>query len=219
VIYVVRYGDTLYSIARRFGVSVQAIAQINSISRPSYIQTGQRLIIPRGTCATPTPSANPIVYIVQKGDSLYSIARRYGTTVQALAVANHIANPSLIYVGQRLIIPGTGAPVPPPARIHVVQPGETLYSIARYYGVSVWTIAAANGIADINRIYVGQRLVIPMGAPSGGVVYIVQPGDTMFGIGRRYGLDVWTIARANGITDLDTIYVGQRLVIPIAAPH
>lgn len=161
VIYVVQSGDTLYSIARRFGVSVQALIQINNITRPSFIRTGQRLIIPRGTAVTPTPSANPTIYVVQHGDTLYSIARRFGTTVQALALLNHIANPSLIFAGQRLIISGSGTPVPPPARVHIVQPGETLYSLARRYGTTVWAIVVANHLASANVIYVGQSLVIP----------------------------------------------------------
>ncbi len=104
--------------------------------------------------------------------------------------------------------------------IHVVQAGETLSDIAVRYGVNMWTIANLNGIANANRIYVGQRLVIPTGpaAPTTGTVHIVQPGNTLIGIGLRYGLDAWTIARANGISNLNHIYVGQRLVIPVAQP-
>ena len=101
--------------------------------------------------------------------------------------------------------------------VHVVQRGETLYSIARRYGVDVWTIARANGIANPNRIYVGQRLTIPAWQPVR-TVHVVQPGETMTGIALRYGVDAWTIARANGITNLNHIYVGQRLAIPGAAP-
>ncbi len=101
--------------------------------------------------------------------------------------------------------------------IHVVQRGETLYSIARRYGVSMWTIANANGITNPNRIYVGQRLSIPSGGAAGRV-HVVQAGETLLHIALRYGVDAWAIARANGITNLNYIYVGQRLVIPGTTP-
>jgi LysM repeat protein len=163
IIYVVRMGDTLYSLARRFGTTVTAIAQLNGITNTHRIWIGQRLIIPRGTGTVPTvtPFPSPGVYVVQLGDTLYSIARRYGTTVHALAVANKIANPSRIYAGQHLVIPGGSTTPPPAGQIHVVQPGETLYSIARRYGTTHWAIAMANNLANPNVIYAGQRLVIP----------------------------------------------------------
>lgn len=101
---------------------------------------------------------------------------------------------------------------------HVVRPGETLYSIARLYGVSVSAIAQANGIVNPNMIYVGQVLYIPTCAPvSGGVTHIVQPGETLTRIALRYGVSVWAIANANGLTNINRIYVGQRLVIPSGA--
>ena len=101
---------------------------------------------------------------------------------------------------------------------HVVQPGDTLFSIARRYGVSMDAIALANGIANPNRIYVGQRLLIPTGGTPSGTVHVVQPGETLISIALRYGVDMWALARANRITDLNRIYVGQRLVIPGAGP-
>lgn len=123
--YVVVRGDTLASIARRFGVTVQAIVQANGLANPNLIFAGQRLIIPVGGAPQPTPGQPPpptqapppqqSTYVVRPGDTLGSIARRFGVTVQALAQANNIANPNLIFVGQTLIIPGgTGQPQPTP---------------------------------------------------------------------------------------------------------
>jgi len=105
--YVVRRGDTLFSIARRSGTTIGAIAQANGLSNPRYIRAGQRLIIPGvcPACAPPSAAPGATVYIVRRGDTLYSIARRYHTTVAAIAWANGIANPHRIWVGQRLVIP------------------------------------------------------------------------------------------------------------------
>ncbi len=110
-----------------------------------------------------TPSTPPIsgnYYVVQRGDTLYSIARRYGVSVWELAAYNNISNIHYIYVGQVLLIPGTKSAL---ARgdYYVVKRGDTLYSIARRYGVSAWQLASYNNIRNPNRIYVGQVIHIP----------------------------------------------------------
>jgi LysM repeat protein len=118
------------------------------------------------------------------------------------------------------VIPASAAPSES-GGVHIVQRGETLYSIARRYGVNVWTLARDNGITNPNRIYVGQRIYLPKAAPSQqptGNVHVVQPGETLYSIARRYGVSVWAMARANGIANLNYIYAGQRLTIPGAAP-
>ena len=102
---------------------------------------------------------------------------------------------------------------------HTVRPGETLSSISRMYGVSSWTIASFNRLANPNRIYVGQRLYIPNQpgegrTPGCGSTCVVRSGDTLYSIGRAYGVSPWSIATANGISNLGRIYVGQRLHLP-----
>ncbi len=99
-----------------------------------------------------------LYHTVIYGETLSSIARKYDVTVAALVDANGIADPNLIYTGQRLLIPElTGRQV----TIHVVEPGESLLSIAAHYGLSIWDIAERNNIMNVNLIFVGQRLVIP----------------------------------------------------------
>ena len=122
--HVVQAGEHLTGIARRYGVTIAAVAAANRISNPSRIFAGQRLAIP-GTGASPpaaTPAtapaapAAPVVvartHVVQAGEHLTGIARRYGVTIAAVAAANRISNPSRIFAGQRLAIPGTGASPP-----------------------------------------------------------------------------------------------------------
>lgn len=110
------------------------------------------------------------IYTVQPGDNLFRIARRFETTSSALAAANGIANPSLIFVGQVLTIPGATSPTPAPATpppaggtVYIVQPGDTLFRIAVRNNSTVSTLAAANNIANPALIFVGQRITIPAG--------------------------------------------------------
>jgi LysM repeat protein len=165
--YTVRWGDTLFSIAEKFDTTVDAIKDANGLTS-DFITVGQELIVPgAGMPSEPgRPSeGNPSVHIVQPGENLFRIALRYGTTVDAMAEANHIVNPWFIYVGQELRIPGggDGMPMPPgsPGRTHVVQPGETLYSIAVRYDTTVQALVMANNLSNSNLIYVGQTLNVP----------------------------------------------------------
>ena len=163
-VHVVQWGDTVYSLARRYGTTVAAIVQANGLTNSNSIYAGQRLIIPTGgTVFPPTAPGTMAHYTVQKGDTLYSIAYRYGTTVGAIAAANNIYNPSFIYTGQRLVIPAGQLAGLPPAAVtcYSVRKGDTLVSIALRHGTTVSAIALANNLANPSFIWVGQCLVIP----------------------------------------------------------
>ncbi len=114
----------------------------------------------------PHPQSPDVIHVVQPGETLFAIAQRYGTTVEVLVAANDIENPGLINPGQRLVVPlpsptPTATPLPIGSRIHVVKPGETLFSIAQRYGVTVAVLSQANGIMDPVILGVGQQLIIP----------------------------------------------------------
>jgi len=119
------------------------------------------------------------VYVVQPGDTLFAIALRFGVTASDITAANNLSNPNLIFVGQRLVIPDTGGPVvepaivtesdeekdtgptPAPPEVYVVQPGDTLFTIASRFGLTVTDVALANSLRNPDYLYVGQQLVIP----------------------------------------------------------
>lgn len=158
------------------------------------------------------------IHIVGYGETVFSIGRLYGVSPYAIASASGLANWNLIYPGQRLVIP-SGRPSSPTGGVYIVRYGDTLSRIARWHGVSVSSLAAANGLANPNHIYVGQRLVIPGGSyqPSpapGWRTYIVRTGDTLYSIGRWYGVSPAAIAAANGLVNWNYIQVGQALRIP-----
>jgi LysM repeat protein len=130
-------------------------------------------------------------HVVRAGETLASIARNYGVSASALARANGISNPDFIRVGQRLVIPGRssgssgGSAAKPTARTYTVRAGDTLNAIARRFGVSTASLAAANGIANPNRIRIGMVLRIPAGG-SGGATGPASPS----GAGTRFVADL-----------------------------
>ena len=154
--YTVQPGDTLTSIAQRFGHSVGELAAWSGISNPDVIQVGQTIRLSGG---------EPSTYTVQPGDTLTGIAASHGTTVAAIVAANGIADPNTIWAGQRITIPGGGSAAPAPSRRrYTVQPGDTLWGIAQSQlgsGSRYGEIASANGIGNPDSIQAGQSLIIP----------------------------------------------------------
>lgn len=157
--YIVKSGDTLSSIANIYNTTVQQIVEINGISNPNLIFPGQRLRIPVGSYNTEPNEMGHIVYTVRRGDNLWNISRKYGTTVQEIAQLNNISNPNLIFPGQRLKIP-KASNVSNKSVYYTVRRGDSLWRISRLYGVSVRYLANLNNIRNPNLIYVGQILKI-----------------------------------------------------------
>jgi LysM repeat protein len=117
---------------------------------------------PVETTLTSSPAAaSGVWYTVQRGDTLFSIARKFDSSAYEICLANSLKNCNTIYVGQSLWIPAIGQPTPVCTSYHTVSKGETLFSIARANGVNVYDLAEANKIYNLNKIYVGQRLCIP----------------------------------------------------------
>lgn len=175
------------------------------------------------------------IHIVRRGDTLRSIAALYNTSWQAIAARNGLANPNRIFVGQRLIIPAPGTNVNQTVRTYTVQPGDNLTAIANRYNTTVEALARTNGLTTTSVLFAGQVLQLPA---QGGVFapaqpapmrpvrtpitvrtvvngyYYVLPGDNLSSIARYFGVDMWTLARANNILNLNLIYAGMPLRIP-----
>ncbi len=237
ILYTVKQNDTLLDIAERFNTDVETLREANLLTTDTLVP-GQVLRIPYQEGMTPegfpTPTPTPFRYTVQEGDTLSEIAQRFNVSTQAILEVNTIPNPDQLVPGHVLIIPNAQIPeelqaAEEPAETpgdgtsgelyrYVVQPGDTLLSIALEFGVELDELMAANNITDPNTIRVGQELVIPGYRPDGGrttqVIHVVQPGETLFSIAQRYGVEMEVIVEANGLADPNNLRAGQELVIP-----
>ncbi|MGD1995468.1 MAG: LysM peptidoglycan-binding domain-containing M23 family metallopeptidase [Anaerolineae bacterium] len=175
------------------------------------------LVRPAWVSAQSGGPLQPLVHVVQRGETLFSIARRYGTTVEAIAHANGIPDPRQIYVGQRLLIP-SGIEPSDTWSTHIVQPGETLSAIATQYALPWRTLAMANRLVNPNLLYAGQVLDLPGGASRAGALHAVQPGETLTAIAYHHGLSLWELIEANHIANPSLILPGQWLLVPGEQP-
>ncbi|MCD6554866.1 MAG: LysM peptidoglycan-binding domain-containing protein [Anaerolineae bacterium] len=167
-----------------------------------------------GAWAAP-PTQEPVIHVVQAGETLALIAEQYGTTVEAIVAANGLSDPDLIIVGQRLIIPG-GESAETVLSV-IVQPGDTLPILACQYNTTVQAIAERNRLVNPELIRAGQTLtiVVPGSLPTRSQVHVVQPGDTLARIAWRYDVGFWTLAQANGLDNPNVVSVNQCLAIPL----
>ena len=163
----------------------------------------------------------PMTVSVRRGDTLWGIAQRYGTTVSHLAALNGIRNPDLIYPGQVLKLTGTPSSggTENAGRTVTVRRGDTLWEIAQRYGTTVSHLAALNGIRNPDLIYPGQVLKLTGTPSSGGTenmgrTVTVRRGDTLWGIAQRYGTTVSYLTALNGIRNPERIYPGQKIRLP-----
>lgn len=239
--HVVRRGETLSSIARRYGVSTRSLARANELGKRPKVRQGQVLIIPDGPLTGPTETAQRggggSYHTVRRGETLGKIAGRYGVSVRQLRDWNDLDS-NMIRSGQRLRVRSpqrdvevAAAPsarverasagdAPPQAAasktVHVVRAGETLWRISQQYGVTVEELRAANRLSG-NTIKAGQRLRIPSRSASADepaaqpVVHVVRRGDTLSAIARRFGVSVETLCRLNSIHPDAVLVAGATL--------
>ena len=183
------------------------------------------LVVPfPGSVSAAQGSTDTVVHVVQWGETLHIIARRYGTTWTALASANNLRNPNFVYAGQRLVIPtGGSTPSSGSTEVYVVRRGDTLRLIAAQYGTTTGHLASLNSLPNPDFIWVGQTLKVPSSAPAAPpqdqgsmVIHLVQRGEFLARIAWKYGTSASAIASANNLVNPSLIYPGQRLVIPVA---
>jgi LysM repeat protein len=217
-LYAIRPGDTFFSLARRFGTTVDAIMAANPGVSPTNLQIGQVICIP----VAPIPGVCPggFLYTIRAGDTYFSLARRFGISVEALIAANPGVDPDRLQIGQQICIPAAPPAPPCPGGTYTIRPGDTFFSLARRFGTTVEALLAANPGVDPDRLQVGQVICLPPGIPGpipcpGGTIYTVQAGDTLIGIGRRFGVSLSEMIAANPqLADPNQLRIGEPICVP-----
>ena len=222
--YTVKAGDTLYGISNQFGVNVSELADLNNVNA-STLKIGQVLNIPTDSGINPNAM---FMYTVKKGDSLYTIAQKYNTTVGEIINLNNLKSDKLS-IGQVLRIPEVYTKeedmVMPLFTSYTVKKGDSLYSIARLNNITVDTILKDNGLVSPN-LSVGQKLKIrtnvenieecigeDFNVPDNSITYIVKKGDSLYTIAKKYNTSVSEIVSLNNLSS-NNLSIGQTLKIP-----
>ena len=206
--YVVQKGDSLYSIANKLGTTVSELKKENNLTT-NTLQIGQVLRIPTKEIY----EGEENVYIVQKGDTLYSIAAANNTTVDELKKANNLTS-NILSTGQLLKIPSALLP----ESTYIVKKGDSLYSIANKYNTTVDELKRINNLTS-NILSIGQVLKLPSDKVSdvekeeNTISYTVQKGDSLYSIARKYSTTIDKIKDLNNLTT-NLLSIGQVLLIP-----
>ena len=206
--YVVQKGDSLYSIANKLGTTVSELKKENNLTT-NTLQIGEVLRIPTKEIYEEEEN----VYIVQKGDTLYSVAMANNTTVDELKKANNLTS-NILSTGQLLKIPSALLP----ESTYIVKKGDSLYSIANKYNTTVDELKRINNLTS-NILSIGQVLKLPSDKVSdvekeeNTINYTVQKGDSLYSIARKYSTTIDKIKDLNNLTT-NLLSIGQVLLIP-----
>lgn len=200
--YQVKSGDTLWSIARKNGVTVTELKEANNLTS-NALSIGQLLYIPKEE----TEIIETEVYTVKSGDTLYGIASKYNLTVDELKKLNNLTSNNLS-IGQKLNVSKNPQET---ETTYTVVKGDTLYGIANKFGVNVNNLKDINNLTS-NTLSIGQVLKIPTSVQEK-LTYTVKKGDNLYSIARTYNTTVDAIKRLNNLTS-NTLSIGQTLILP-----
>ena len=204
--YIVKSGDSLYSIAKKYNTTINELKQLNNL-KSNNLSINQVLKIPSNN----EEFNKYITYTVQKGDSLYSISKKYNTTVDKIKNINNLTNNALS-IGQVLKIPSSSKEENTTVTNYIVKSGDSLYSIAKKYNTSIDKIKQLNNL-NSNLLSIGQTLKIPNSNNTTDLTYKVVSGDSLYSIAKKYNTTVDKIKTNNNLNS-NLLSIGQILKIP-----
>lgn len=200
--YVVKKGDSLYSIATSYNTTVTELKELNNLTN-NTLQIGQILRVPSTEEQTP----NENTYTVKQGDSLYSIASQFNTTVDILKQINNLTS-NLLSIGQILKL--NEETNLDKKNTYTVKKGDNLYSIARQFNTTVDILKQLNNLTS-NLLTINQVLQLPT-TNQNQTTYTVQKGDNLYSIARQFNTTVATLKQLNNL-DSNLLSIGQKLII------
>ena len=200
--YTVAKGDSLWSIAKKFNISVDKLKAMNNLSS-NLLQVGQKLIV-KEMETVPTGD----YYVVQSGDTLYSIAKNNNLTIDQIKSLNNLTTNSLS-VGQKLKLKETTESTST-LNTYTVKSGDSLYSIAKKYNTTVSNLKTLNNLSSTT-LSIGQVLKVPSSSEVN--IYTVVSGDSLYSIARKFNTTVSALQDANNLVT-SVLTVGQKIIIP-----
>ena len=205
--YIVEKGDTLYSISRKFDITVDELKRINNLIN-NNLSIGQVLYLKDNIIS------NKDTYIVKKGDTLYSISKLFNISIEDLKKENNLQS-NILTIGEELFIPKENTFVPEEIdyndyMIYKVEKGDSLWNISKKFNIDIDELIALNNLQDLT-IKLGQELLVPKQVIEN-EYYIVQKGDTLWSISKEYNISIDKLKELNNLKT-NLLSIGQKLIV------
>ncbi|BDR58524.1 LysM peptidoglycan-binding domain-containing protein [Xylocopilactobacillus apicola] len=230
--YTVQQGDTLYGVAKKYNISLTELLNLNNLKIDTMLFAGQKLIVKQVSTPATVSENSDTDYLVQQGDTLYGIAKKFNISLTELLKLNNLTESSVISQGQKLTIKASQTPAKNKdvsenkETVYTVQQGDTLYGIAKKHNIGLIELLNLNNLKVDTMLFAGQKLIVKQASTpektdetpaNKETTYIVQQGDTLYGIAKKANLSLAELLKLNNLTESSKISVGQKIITKVAA--
>ncbi len=230
-IYIVKKGDTLTTIAQKLGIPLEKLKNANPNIKSSDLSIGQKILIPSENTTKISQKSSPNIsqakiYIVQKGDNAYDIARKLGCSIDELKKINPNLDLSNLNIGDRIVIPNNSKSTfnTQMANIYIVKSGDTASTIANKYNIALSELERLNPQLNLSNINIGDKIILPKNSTvaqiakqkqitSNDYLYKVEPNDTLIAISDKTGITMSQIKSLNPNVDWSNLQIGEKIIL------